>query len=74
MTLENTELNYRKLGLSCGLELHQQLDTKKLFCNCDSTIIKDNTKPDKILKRKLFAKTSESGEKDISADTEQKKK
>jgi glutamyl-tRNA(Gln) amidotransferase subunit E len=66
-------IDYKEVGLACGLEIHQQLDTNKLFCNCKSIIIKDDTKPDKIIKRKLFARSSESGEKDFSADVEQKK-
>ncbi len=29
------EIDYRKIGLVCGIEIHQQLDTKcKLFCRC----------------------------------------
>ena len=24
-------------GMMCGIEIHQQLDTKKLFCDCEST-------------------------------------
>jgi glutamyl-tRNA(Gln) amidotransferase subunit E len=66
-------IDYKEVGLACGLEIHQQLDTNKLFCNCKSIIIKDDTEPDKIIKRKLFARSSESGEKDFSADVEQKK-
>lgn len=35
------KLDYRALGLKCGLEIHQQLDSKqKLFCRCP-TIIRD---------------------------------
>ncbi len=73
MILEKDKIDYKKIGLSCGLEIHQQLDTRKLFCKCESTIINDKQKPDKIIKRKLFARTSETGEKDVSADVEQKK-
>ena len=30
-----TELDIKKIGLKVGLEIHQQLDTKKkLFCDC----------------------------------------
>src|SRR3989344_2583951 len=29
-------LDYQKLGLKCGLEIHRRLDTNKLFCNCSS--------------------------------------
>jgi Glu-tRNA(Gln) amidotransferase subunit E-like FAD-binding protein len=25
-------IDYKKVGFMCGLEIHQQLDTKKLFC------------------------------------------
>jgi len=27
----------------CGIEIHQQLDTKKLFCSCDSELSEENT-------------------------------
>ena len=71
ITFEN--LNYKQLGLACGLELHQQLNTHKLFCKCPSKLIKDNRKPDKIIKRKLRAVASEAGELDITAKLEQQK-
>jgi len=30
-----TEIDFQKIGLKVGLEIHQQLDThKKLFCRC----------------------------------------
>jgi len=33
------EFDYEKLGLICGLEIHQQLDTKtKLFCRCPAEL------------------------------------
>jgi len=35
------ERDYSKLGLRVGLEIHQQLDTKKLFCSCDSELVED---------------------------------
>ena len=53
------ELDYEELGLKCGLEIHQQLDTKKLFCNCPSLLRKDE--PDFEVKRKLHAVAGESG-------------
>ena len=34
-------MNYKELGLKAGLECHQQLNTKKLFCNCESNIPED---------------------------------
>ena len=45
------ELDYAKLGLKCGLEIHQQLDTKKLFCNCPSVLRQEE--PDFEIKRGL---------------------
>jgi len=33
--------DYDKLGLKVGLEIHQQLDTKKLFCDCNSELVED---------------------------------
>lgn len=54
-----------------GLEIHQQLEGKKLFCNCP-TILRDD-EPDFTVKRFLRASASEMGELDIAAITEQKK-
>jgi len=58
-------MDYEKLGFKCGLEIHQQLDTKKLFCNCVSVLRKDE--PDFIIRRKLHAVAGESGEIDEAA-------
>jgi Glu-tRNA(Gln) amidotransferase subunit E-like FAD-binding protein len=58
-------MDYSKLGLKCGLEIHQQLDTNKLFCNCPSMLRKDE--PDFIIKRKLHAVAGESGKIDVAA-------
>jgi len=62
---EENEIDYVKLGLKSGLEIHQQLDTRKLFCNCPSVLRKDE--PDFIVKRKLHAIAGESGEVDVAA-------
>jgi len=59
------KLDYEKLGLKCGLEIHQQLDTKKLFCNCPSILRQGE--PDFIVKRKLHLVAGESGEVDVAA-------
>ncbi len=56
---------YEKLGFKCGLEIHQQLDTNKLFCNCPSVLRTDE--PDFIVTRKLHAIAGETGEVDIAA-------
>ncbi|MFH0906500.1 MAG: Glu-tRNA(Gln) amidotransferase GatDE subunit E, partial [archaeon] len=70
---DKENLDFGKFGLKIGLEIHQQLDTKKLFCNCESKLIKDDTKANCEIKRKLRAATSESGEVDITAKIEQAK-
>ncbi|MBW3015081.1 Glu-tRNA(Gln) amidotransferase subunit GatE [Candidatus Woesearchaeota archaeon] len=54
-----------------GLEIHQQLNTNKLFCNCPS-IIRDD-RPDITLKRKLKAAAGELGSVDVAALAEAKK-
>ena len=59
------DLDYQKIGLKCGLEIHQQLDTRKLFCNCPSVLRQDE--PDFKIKRKLHAVAGESGEVDEAA-------
>ncbi|MEK6830191.1 MAG: Glu-tRNA(Gln) amidotransferase subunit GatE [Nanoarchaeota archaeon] len=59
------EIDYEKLGLKCGLEIHQQLDTSKLFCNCPSLLRQDE--PGFVVKRKLHAVAGESGAVDEAA-------
>ena len=54
------------MGLKCGLEIHQQLNTKKLFCNCPSLLRKDE--PDFTVQRRLHAVAGESGEVDVAAE------
>ncbi|MBR9690528.1 Glu-tRNA(Gln) amidotransferase subunit GatE [Candidatus Woesearchaeota archaeon] len=65
------KLDYKKLGLKCGIEIHQQLDTKKLFCDCKSEIV--DGKPDFEVKRELRAVIGETGNIDQAALHEQKK-
>ena len=48
-------VDYEKIGLKSGLEIHQQLDTNKLFCNCPSLLRRDE--PDFKVKRMLHAKS-----------------
>ena len=64
-------IDYKKLKFKCGIEIHQQLNTHKLFCNCPSEIRRDP--PDFIIKRQLRASAGESGKVDIAAKYEQKK-
>ena len=56
------------MKIKSGLEIHQQLDTHKLFCNCPSILRNDS--PDLIIKRKLHAVAGESGEVDVAAKHE----
>lgn len=65
-------LNYQELGFKCGLEIHQQLETHKLFCNCPS-LVNDPNQVDVRLTRKLFASAGETGEIDIAAQYEKQK-
>jgi len=57
--------DYSKLGFKAGLEIHQQLDTGKLFCHCPGYLRSDE--PHFVVKRKLHAVAGESGEVDIAA-------
>ena len=65
------ELNYQELGFKCGLEIHQQLEGKKLFCNC-ATLNSDKEADIKV-ERKLKAVAGETGEIDIAAQHEMSK-
>ncbi len=62
------ELDYKKLGLKAGLEIHQQLETHKLFCSCPSILRKDE--PLKRVKRKINPVIGETGELDPAAKYE----
>lgn len=58
-------MDYKEIGLKCGLEVHQQLDTGKLFCRCPS-LLKEG-KPDFVFERRLRVVASELGEFDRAA-------
>lgn len=57
-------MDYSKLGFKAGLEIHQQLDTPKLFSGAPSFLRNDG--PDYVIKRKLHAVAGESGEIDAA--------
>ena len=63
--------DYKQLGLKMGLEIHQQLEGKKLFCQCPTNIRKDQ--PEFTFTRKLRAAAGETGETDIAALHEMQK-
>ncbi len=71
--ITDNEEYYRKLGLKCGLEIHQQLKTeKKLFCNCRAVL--HNDKPSAEILRHMRPTLSELGEYDGTALMEFKTK
>ncbi|MBU0979971.1 MAG: Glu-tRNA(Gln) amidotransferase subunit GatE [Nanoarchaeota archaeon] len=54
--------------MKIGIEIHQQLATKKLFCNCPSILREDD--PDGSIVRRLRAVSGESGVVDRAAEHE----
>ena len=65
-------IDYKKVRLKSGVEIHQQLETHKLFCDCPSLLRQDE--PDVVVKRHLYAPAGETGKVDIAAAYEQSKK
>jgi len=65
------KINYEEVGLVSGIEIHQQLEGKKLFCNCPTTLREDT--PDFEVKRRLKAVVGETGLIDIAAAREVEK-
>ncbi len=66
-------MDYAKLGMKAGLEIHQQLDTgRKLFCRCPAFLRSD--KPHFIVRRRLHPVAGESGEIDAAVEYEASKR
>lgn len=67
------EYDFIKLGLMCGLEVHQQLDSKtKLFCRCPNKL-QGTREPDFTLKRFMRPVLGEMGTYDEAMLTEHEK-
>jgi glutamyl-tRNA(Gln) amidotransferase subunit E len=65
-------MDYKALGLMAGIEIHQQLDTKKkLFCHCP-TMLREIAEHNGEFSRYLRATVSEMGEIDRAAKEEMK--
>ena len=64
-------MSWKELGLRCGIEIHQQLEGKKLFCDC-LTVLRDDPAQFTV-QRRLRASAGESGKVDIAAQEEQEK-
>jgi len=66
-------MDYNTAGLTAGIEIHQQLDTKeKLFCHCPTTLV-DTADHTGEFFRYLRATESEMGEIDRAAQEEMKR-
>jgi len=67
------EFDYEKLGLKCGLEIHQQLETEeKLFCRCPSKL-QGTREPDFTIERFMRPVLGEMGTFDKAMLTEYEK-
>jgi Glu-tRNA(Gln) amidotransferase subunit E-like FAD-binding protein len=65
-------IDYEKIGLKAGLEIHQQLATNKLFCNCPSKV--RHEEPHFKIVRELRPLAGELGKIDPAAIFERKKR
>lgn len=59
-------VDYQELKFKAGIEVHQQLETHKLFCSCQS-LVNDPNKINNQINRRLRATAGELGEIDIAA-------
>lgn len=65
---DERKIDYDKIGFKSGLEIHQQLDTGKLFCSCPGYLRQDE--PHFSIKRKLHAVAGETGSVDVAVEHE----
>lgn len=77
LALQEGPLDYAALGFKCGLEIHQQLASRKLFSPCPSDVIDPDAVSERAVARydrRLRATQSELGEMDPAALAEAKKR
>ncbi len=68
-----SKYDYKELGLKCGLEIHQQLNSEtKLFCRCPNEL-QGTREPDFTIKREMRPVLGEMGTYDKAMLTEYKK-
>jgi len=62
-------MDYGALGFKCGVEIHQRLDTHKLFCNCYSNPSekRSNAENDFVIRRRIRPAAGELGKVDEAA-------
>ena len=58
-------MDYQKLGFKAGIEIHQELNTKKLFCDCASLM--EEKEVISTTRRKLRASAGETGRIDLAS-------
>ncbi|MBI3035961.1 Glu-tRNA(Gln) amidotransferase subunit GatE [Candidatus Woesearchaeota archaeon] len=64
-------IDYGKIGFRCGLEIHQQMGSYKLFCRCPTINVEGQ--PNYQITRHLRGVVGETGEIDIAAKFETEK-
>ena len=69
MTTKDVQ-NFQNVKMKCGLEIHQRLDTKKLFCECYCDANKEVNEKHIQIHRKLRASSGELGKTDVAATFE----
>jgi glutamyl-tRNA(Gln) amidotransferase subunit E len=63
------EVDFKQLGFKAGIEIHQELNTKKLFCDCSSYMKEEKLVSE--VSRKMRAVTGETGKIDTASSYEQ---